>query len=96
MNWIMLPILFIYMIVIYQLRQKVRQYLLMNIVRQSVLKVMGHFDNTEIVITIYNLVFAFVLLPIFFIGVSLLIGHSPYAYNWLYSFVAYGMSITAL
>jgi hypothetical protein len=95
MNWIMIPVILIYVAVIYQIRHKIRQHILMNIVRQNILNSRNPF-NPEFMIQGYNLVFAFVLLPILFLSLSMLFNSFPFTYNWLYSIIAYAVTITAL
>lgn len=94
MNWIMLPVMLVYVTLIYLIRQKVRDYLLLRMVRKNILKTITGYQ-TDLIIHGYNIAFAFILLPILFMGVSLFLGYTT-SYNWLYSFVAYGMSIAAL
>lgn len=95
MNWVMIPIIIVYVAVIYQIRQKIRNKILMNMVRKNILNSKKPF-NPDLIIQGYNLVFAFILLPILFLSWSMLFYSTPYTYNWLYSVVAYTVTITAL
>ena len=95
MNWIMLPVIAIYIIVVFQIRKKIRDSVLRNMVRKNILNSQNPF-NPEFIIQGYNLIFAFVLLPVLFVSWAMLFGSLPYTYNWLYSVIAYGMTLTAL
>jgi len=95
MNWIMLPTLLIYVSVIWTLRQKIKQYLLMRMVRNKVLHGIKSL-STDILIEGYNVFYCFVLIPVFFVGVALFLNTPDYSYNWLYSIVALIASHTSL
>ena len=91
----MLPVIIVYIAVVFQIRRKIRDSLLRNMVRKNILNSRTPF-NPDLIIHSYNIIFAFVLMPVLFISMSMLFGNVPYTYNWLYSVVAYGITVIAL
>lgn len=95
MNWIMLPVLLVYVALVVILQQKLKNVILQAIVRSKILKIMGG-RSTIIAIETYNIVFAFVLIPIFFVGLAIFFNDIPYRYNWYISIAAYVSSFLSL
>lgn len=95
MNWIMLPVLLVYVGLVVILQQKLKSVILQAIVRSKILKVMGG-HSTVVAIEAYNIVFAFVLIPIFFLGLAMFFNDIPYQYNWYISIAAYVSSFLSL
>jgi ABC-type siderophore export system fused ATPase/permease subunit len=94
MNWIIIPVLIIYLLVVMAIKKRFKTYLLQEIVRIRVLKNQEYFP--DLTIQIFNGVLSFVLLPIFMIGLALMIGDIPYNYDWTLSIVAYFVTLLAM
>jgi hypothetical protein len=94
MNWFFIPVLVVYLYIIYRLREKAKLYIIIQIVQSQILKNIP--DPTEVAIQGYNLVASFILLPIFFLGWAMLFGNIPYTYDWTYSIIAYASTLLAL
>jgi hypothetical protein len=95
MNWIMLPVLVVYALVVWAIRDRIKKFILQEMVRTKILKQLGGY-KIELMLAGYHLVAAFVLLPVLFLTIALLFNNIPYSYSWLYSIVAYGFYITSL
>lgn len=95
MNWIMLPVLVIYIMVAWAMRDKVKKLVLQEMVRTKILKQLGGY-KIEITLMAYHLVASFILMPTLFLAIALLFNNIPYSYNWLYSIVAYIFYATSL
>lgn len=94
MNWIMIPVLIIYVVIAMELKRRFKTYLLQEIVRIRVLKNKEYFP--DLTIQLFNGVLSFVLLPIFMIGLALMVGNVPYTYDWTLSIVAYLATVLAM
>lgn len=94
MNWIMIPVLIIYVLVAMELKRRFKTHLLQEIVRMRVLKNKEYFP--DLTIQLFNGFLSFMLLPIFMIGLALMVGNIPYNYDWTLSIVAYIITILAM
>jgi hypothetical protein len=86
MNWIMLPVVIALLAVIYALNQKSKKYLLMKMVQSKILHQMEYSEVA--IIQGYNLVYAFIVVPILLMAIALLTGDA-YTYNLTFSIVVY-------
>lgn len=94
MNWIMIPVLIIYFIVVMEIKKRFKTYLLQEIVRIRILKNQEYFP--DLTIQLFNGALSFILLPIFMIGMALMLGNIPYSYDWTLSVVAYFATVLAM
>ena len=95
MNWFFIPVLAVYLYIIFKMREKIKLFIIIQMVQSQILKQVQA-DPTTIAIHGFNLIAAFVLMPIFFLGWALLFQNIPYSYNWMYSVIAYASTIFSL
>jgi hypothetical protein len=93
MNWWLLPVIIVFLIVLYTISEKAKTYLLMQMVKNQILKDVGVAE--DLIIQSYNLLYSFVIIPILFMAVSLLMG-TPYEYSFLYSVIFYASTFILL
>ena len=93
MNWWLVPVIVVFVIGLYSLSQKAKTYVLMQIVKNQILKDLG--GTEEWIIQGYNILYAFIAVPILFMAVSLFTG-TPYEYRLLYSIVFYASTFMIL
>ena len=87
MNWWMIPIIIALVIVVIQLSKKTKIYVVKQLVMSSILKQTGL--SEEWAIQIHNLIFSFVIVPVFFLIFALFRYDTSYNYNWMISIVMY-------
>jgi hypothetical protein len=87
MNWWMIPIMIALVIVVIQLSKKTKIYVVKQLVMSNILKQTGL--SEEWAIQIHNLIFSFVIVPVFFLIFALFRYDTSYNYNWMISIVMY-------
>jgi ABC-type iron transport system FetAB permease component len=93
MNWWMLPVIIILIIVTLTISQKAKLHIIRKLVSTQILHQVG--VSEEWIIQGYNLLYSFVLVPIFLMAFALFT-NQPLEYSLIYSIVVYGSSFLML
>jgi hypothetical protein len=93
MNWWFGLITVLLLIVITIINQKAKKYIIMQMVRNNILKQAG--ASEEVVIYGYNLVYSFIIVPIVLMSFSLFT-NTPFEYNIVYSVLMFISSFILL